>query len=379
MTKEELRSAMLALVNKAKEESRGLTADEQKTFDDYEAQKRAIEASEKLEEEKRNSVTLKVKGEKREFSLVKAINNVLSNRSMDDAEARMIEDGRKSFGSIAASGQIVLPTEHRALTAANAADAVAKDIARSLDPLYYADAFNALGITRMTNLRGDLSVPAYSGTTVKWQSETGAAADGTGSVTAKTFTPHRLTAKVILSKQFLLQDSAGIEAVVRRDLFTAVSHKLQSTIFGATQESNAPVALFAGVTAATAATTYADIVKMQSDLKAKKLMLDAKYLLSIEAETELMKVGVGTSTTQFGLAYNDGKVLNVPAVTTGDVAAKGVILADWREFLLCQWGGLDITVDPYTLAGNGQIQLVVNAYYDGGFRRNDSYSIAVLK
>ena len=28
------------------------------------------------------------------------------------------------------------------------------------------------------------------------------------------------------------------------------------------------------------------------------------------------------------------------------------------------WGGIDITVDPYTQAGNGAIRLVVNVYMD---------------
>ncbi len=383
MTIEETRAAMLAIVSKAKAENRGLTPEEETQFADLEARKAAMVKAQQIEDEQRAAAAadMRVKGENRGFSLVKAIANVVENRGHEAPEARTIEQGRASFEgtSTRAAGQIVLPSEQRAATAATAADVIEKNVAAALDPLYYADALNSLGITRMSNLRGNVAIPAYAGTSVAWAAETGAATDGTGAITAKTFSPKRLTAKVVFSKQFLLQDAAGVENVVRRDLFTAISHKVQQTVFGAAAASNSPAGIFNGITAKTAAATYADILALEKSLEDNKLMYGAKYLLSTGAKAQLRGVGVGTSTTQFGLAYADGAVLGTQAVVSGDVAAMGIALADWREFVLAQWGGLDITVDPYTLAANGQIQLVVNAFFDGGFRRDNAVSAAVLK
>lgn len=44
-----------------------------------------------------------------------------------------------------------------------------------------------------------------------------------------------------------------------------------------------------------------------------------------------------------------------------------------------QWGALDLTVDPYTMAGEGQIKLIVNAYFDAGIRREESFAKTTWK
>jgi len=41
-----------------------------------------------------------------------------------------------------------------------------------------------------------------------------------------------------------------------------------------------------------------------------------------------------------------------------------VAFGNWKDLCIAQWGGYDITVDPYTAAKTNQIVLVVNAYFD---------------
>ena len=45
-----------------------------------------------------------------------------------------------------------------------------------------------------------------------------------------------------------------------------------------------------------------------------------------------------------------------------------MICMDPRELVIGQWGGYDITVDPYTKAADGQVRLVINAYFDAKLR-----------
>jgi hypothetical protein len=45
---------------------------------------------------------------------------------------------------------------------------------------------------------------------------------------------------------------------------------------------------------------------------------------------------------------------------TGDL----LVFGNWRDLAICQWGGYDITVDPYTLAKTNQVQIVINVYFD---------------
>jgi hypothetical protein len=43
---------------------------------------------------------------------------------------------------------------------------------------------------------------------------------------------------------------------------------------------------------------------------------------------------------------------------------SAAIFGNWEDLFVGQWGGLDIVVDPYSLAEYGDIRLVLNAYND---------------
>ena len=61
------------------------------------------------------------------------------------------------------------------------------------------------------------------------------------------------------------------------------------------------------------------------------------------------------------------------------MAKKGLILGNFNDLVIGQWGGIDLTVDPYTQAANGKIRLVVNAYFDAKPQRAASFVKKVLK
>ena len=70
----------------------------------------------------------------------------------------------------------------------------------------------------MTGLVGNISIPAYSGSQVTWEGEIADAKDGAGTFSEVKLEPHRLTAYIDLSKQFLIQDSVSAEEMLKRDL-----------------------------------------------------------------------------------------------------------------------------------------------------------------
>jgi hypothetical protein len=47
-----------------------------------------------------------------------------------------------------------------------------------------------------------------------------------------------------------------------------------------------------------------------------------------------------------------------------------MVAGDFSDLVIAQWGGLDITVDPYSQATNGKVRLIVNAYFDAAKRRD---------
>ena len=73
------------------------------------------------------------------------------------------------------------------------------------------------------------------------------------------------------------------------------------------------------------------------------------------------------------------EVLGQPLLSTSAVAGKGVIFGNFEDYVIGQWGGIDLTVDPYTQAANGKVRLVINAYFDAKPRRADAFVKRVLK
>ena len=72
------------------------------------------------------------------------------------------------------------------------------------------------------------------------------------------------------------------------------------------------------------------------------------------------------------LGYRVGVSTLVP--TNIDSTKTAIIFGDFSQLLLCNWGGLDITIDPYTLSKTGQIQIVINSYWDVKLKQPKSFA-----
>ena len=327
------------------------------------------------------------------FSLLKTIAAVANNQQIDERAQEVINEGiaemRKSGQSY--GGQIVLPVEERSAilagTATQGQENVPEDKLNILEPLRAKMVLGQAGATYMTGLVGDISIPVYAGSTVTWKGEVAAAGDGGGAFSEVTLSPKRLTAYVDVSKQFLIQDSNSAEEMLRNDILEAIAHKLEATILGSEAGSSTqPAGIFYGESANVADVTFADMVNLEATLDASNIGGNLAYIVSPTAKATLRTVSKDSGSGQFIMA--NGEIEGLPVYstsavydTTNSAAWKGVALANWSDLLICQWGGIDLTVDPYTQAANGKVRIVVNAYFDAKFRRakNTSYVVDVLK
>lgn len=383
--KEQLRVKAEALISNAEKELRKLNKEEddaltsiKKEIADIDSQIKGIE-----EENKRNYKQSIKKNTMEKFSLLKAINDVANNRQLDERALEVVAAGqaemRKSGQSY--SGQIVLPVEERADIQATVATAgqenVPEDKLGILEPLRAKLVLVQAGASYMTGLIGNVSIPAYSGSNVAWAGEVVAASDGAGTFSEVTLEPKRLTAYIDVSKQFLIQDSNSAEEMLKNDIVAAISNKLEATILGKEAgDASKPAGLLNGVTADEAAPTYKDIVKMEADLEAKNVTGDIKFIVSPSAKADLKTTDKGTDTGKY--LMEDNEINGYPVLCTSAVADKGVIMANWSDLVIGQWGGIDLTVDPYTQAANGKVRLVINAYFDAKPRRADAFVKKVL-
>jgi HK97 family phage major capsid protein len=164
--------------------------------------------------------------------------------------------------------------------------------------------------------------------------------------------------------------------MLRADLVRAISEKLESTLLGdVAASSTQPGGIAAGITPSTVA-TWDNIVTLEETLELANVYGDYVYVMSPSAKAKLRTMSKDTGS---GLFVMDSTGINgYQALSTNGVFTNGLIVGNWADYVIGQWGGIDITVDPYTQAANGMIRLVINAYFDGKPRRTQSFQIATV-
>ena len=378
--KNQLKIQAEAIIGNAEKESRKLDDDEKAKFEALKNQMEEVDNEIRKINEKLNKETNKRNMEN--FSLLKAINDVANNRQLDERSQEIVNQGvtemRKS--GLSYSGQIVLPvTEARADVQATVEGAgqevVAEDKLNILEPLRASLVMTQAGATYMTGLVGNVSIPVYSGSNVGWAGEIEAAKDGAGTFSEVTLSPKRITAFLDVSKQFLLQDSASAEALLRADIVRAIANKLEATILGDKDGSaTQPKGLFYDV-ADYYDISYESIVELVAYLEQQNVTGDIKFILS-----PLMKALLKTTKKDEGsglFVMEDGEIDGLPVLSTS--ACMGLAIGNWADYVIAQWGGIDLTIDPYSQATNGKVRLVVNAYFDTKPRREEAFLAATYR
>lgn len=343
------------------------------------------------DKEQRNNQTIISTNMTKKFSLIKAINDVTNNRSLDEVAKEVVRKGveemRKSGLAIAGSIQLpVMETENEEMRAngvlAQTATAGAENIATEkldiLEPLRANMVMSQAGATYLTGLVGNISIPAYTGSNVGWAGEVAAAANGAGDWSEIKLQPHRLTAYVDVSREFLIQSSNDAEAMLRRDIIAAIGNKLEATILGADAGTDEkPEGLFNGVTAMTTALKFGDIVDAEAELDAANVNGAYTYILSPKAKAALRTLSKDAGSGRFVL--EDGEIEGSKALVSSNVVAKGMVVGDFSDYVIAQWGAIDLVVDNYSKSTEGKVRLVVNAYFDAKPRRATSFIRRILK
>lgn len=338
------------------------------------------EAEEDTEQPKaeETKLTTKTTMEKR-FSLISAINDVANNKRLDDISTAVINAGVNEMrkAGVNYGGQIQLPTSElrsSVTVTAEGEDVVATDLYDILEPLRAKNVLLNAGAKFITGLVGNVRVPVMGASNVTWEGENGAAKDGAPTFSSVELSPKRLTAYIDISKQFLAQDSAGAEAMIRQDLVNAINTKLEQTILGSGAGSaTTPKGMSNNIVPTTIA-DFAGITALEAKVEAANVLGECKYIVSPTLKGKLRNMAKSAKTTQ--LVMEGGEIDGTPVLTTSN--ASSIIYGDWSNLAVGQWGSVDITVDPYSRAANGEVRLVVNAYFDAKVLRPEAFAFGTI-
>jgi HK97 family phage major capsid protein len=326
------------------------------------------------------------------FSLLKSVRDMANGVKLDNAAADINVMGREEFrrAGVNPQGSIILPSyyEGRAnILAGNATagqEIVQEDKRAILPPLVDKLIFSQAGATFMPGLVGNVSIPSYAGTAVAWKGEVVTAVDGGGAFTEVNFTPKRLTGFINVSKTFLAQDGVGAERLLLDNIANAVARMLEKTILGpSTVSADQPSGIGYKLNTASASTkavltgatiTWAKMVGLEKDVDTSNaLQGNLAYMTNAIGRGILKTVDKGTANDTGDYLMSEDNYMNgYPVLVTNSIVStygqggdgNMVVFGNWADLMIGQWGGYDITIDPYTAAKTNQVVIVINAYFD---------------
>lgn len=282
------------------------------------------------------------------------------------------------------------PGQKRDFTVATAAESgnlVQTDVASEMwtDVLRPAMALAAAGVTVLPGLRGNLAVPRkILPSTLGMLTEIALAAETQPNTALPVLTPKRISAFVDPSKQSIIQGEIGIEAMLRQDLIDGAAVLIDQQ--GLNGNGTAPNArglrfisgigslaaganggnwswpLLTGLEAAVAnananSTTRAGYI---INTRTRNTSKNTQRAAGLPFMWDPGELPLNSYRTQVSNMLPN----TLTKGTAVGVCSSAVFSSDWSMFVMGLFGGLDITVDPYTLAPNGQVRITLNQFFD---------------
>lgn len=411
---------MDALVNKAEKENRNLTEAEQTEYRNHEAaaEKKGNDISFQVKVEKRQAEKAETAfnistqarnkngeaGEKKEvaqnYSIIKAIRSQLPNQKLDGREAEMhqeaIKEARQSGLEVEGVGMPSFLKESRDLvvgTTTAGGHTVATDLGGLIPILRPQLQTESLGATVLSGLVGNLDLPRNNAAgAAVWEGEQDENAETNPSFDKISLSPNRLGAKTHISKQLLAQSSISVEQFVRDDLNMAVRIAVDAAAINGSGAGSIPTGILntAGIGDVAGGTnglapTFANLVDLETALAVDNADMGALAFLTtpgIRGYLKKTKLDAGSGQFIWG---QDAQTLNgysaavstqVPNDLTKGTSsdANAIIFGNWNDLILASWGGFDIVVDPYTLATQATVRVVVNSWWDMAVRHPESFA-----
>ncbi len=347
--------------------------------------------------------------EVRQFSFMRALNALASPNDkqaraaaayeFEVSEAAAKASGKQARGVMVPSD--VLKANLRDLTAGTSADGgrlVATDLLASsfIDLLRNRSILRAAGATMLSGLNGNVAIPKQSGgATAFWVAENAAPTESQQTFAQVTLSPKTVGAFTDISRRLMLQSSIDVEALVRTDLATVLAIEIDRAGLHGTGASNQPtgIAATSGIGSVAggangAQPTWSNIVQLETEVGIDNaLVAQCGYITNsrivgrlkqtsrVSGQNGFIWEGSGTDSTVNGYnAWVSNQVASNLTKGTSNGICSAIFFGNWSDLLIGMWGGLDLTVDPYSGSTAGTVRVVALQDVDVAVRNAESFA-----
>lgn len=235
--------------------------------------------------------------------------------------------------------------------------------------------------TLMGGLVGNVDIPKQTGgATAYWLGEGDDATEGSPTIGQLGLTPKTVGAYTDITRRLLMQSTPDAEGIVRRDLANAMAQAIDLAGYYGPGTGNQPRGIknYTGINAVDFAglwPTYAEAVQMESEIAADNADVNQMaYVFNARGRGAMKttpKFSVGG--IDQGTVWESGNTVNgYRTEVTNQLAQGDVFFGNFADVIIGMWGGLDLTVDPYSLSKSGGLRIVAFQDIDLVLRRVES-------
>tara|TARA_Y100000401_G_C8325657_1_gene228071 strand:- start:1054 stop:2382 length:1329 start_codon:yes stop_codon:yes gene_type:complete len=346
---------------------------------------------------------------RKKFSMSKAISDIVNKGGLEGLEAEMAQEGRNEMNSAGASarGNITIPSflmgESRANETYSVDDTNGQnqgnkvrgvDHAPMVEGLRAESVLERMGAT-VIQATGNLVLPSLPNGAGSQVAEIADVANLDGDFGNVTLDPKRFSMRMDLTRQMLNQSDPALDAVIARDMSVALGNELDkyvinTNLFASTNITDATAAAADSY----GATSYADLTSHEGAFLSNDpaganlaLLMDptmAAYLKGVSQSAGGAILNVGNQVLGYDVfsSTNVGQKTVVADTYCSGIAdaddtigIRPIYFVDPSDLFIAKFGGLDVTIDSYTLAHQGTIRLIANMYANGNVRRSGSVQV----
>lgn len=342
-----------------------------------------------------------VEGQARMFSYTKFARGALTG-SQEGLEKEIMEEGHREAKTAGHTGTLQNPLPASFLKVERAQDSITTNKGKETVDKQMGDLIPALrprimmaemGATVLSGLTAPLDLPRQTTLmNAAWRKEKVDASQTDASFDQVNLSPKGLSAWASFTREIMFQSSIGIEQFVRGELENAVRRKLDSSFLIADGQAEDPVGLLnvANTNSVTTSGTisWAKIVEFWKELSLENADMENiafytnphvayKLMTTVKASGTDSKMLLDTPTSTLA-GYPIRISTQVPSNigTSPNDNKSALLFGNWKEAIVAQFAGIDLTVDPYTEAKKAMIDIIIHSWWDFGVRHPKSFAIA---
>lgn len=267
-----------------------------------------------------------------------------------------------------------------------------------INRLFNAMMVQQMGAKMLPGLVGDVAIPKMSaGHTAYWVDESTDVTESKPTLGQVLLQPKQVGALSDISRKLLLQASPAVDALVKDDLALTLALALDLAALHGTGADNQPTGIekvsgIGSVAGGThgAAPTLAHVIQLETEVAQDNAAIGSLgYLTNAKVRGKLRGTFPNSTGGDNAIWQNGpdgwGSILGYKAGVSNQVSStltKGnssgvcsaIIFGNWADLLVGMWGGLDLTVDPYSLSAKGWLRVVAIQSVDIGVRNAQSFA-----